>query len=80
MTKGWQVCIACSNGTFMRGNMKNFGQSLTKWKLFLWMNRISQCFDAAYLTDAESENIPDVKPFQRNRRFKFIDVAYLTVN
>ena len=29
------VCIACSSGTFMSGNMKNLGQSFKNWKLLM---------------------------------------------
>ena len=63
------MCIACSSGTFMKGNMKNLGQSFKKWKLFHYMNRISQYLDVASLTDAGSENIPDLETIPKKQKF-----------
>ena len=45
------LCIACSSGTFMSGNMKNLSHSFKNWKLLLKTtlkrNRISQYLDVA---------------------------------
>ena len=45
---------------FYAREYENLGQSFKNWKLFLRMNRISQYLDVAELTDARSENIPDI--------------------
>ena len=48
---------------------KNLGQSFKNWKLFLLMNRISQNLDVLLLTDARSENIPDLETILKEQKF-----------
>ena len=49
--------------------MKNLGQSFKNWKLFHYMDIISQYLDVASLTDARSENIPDLETIPKKQKF-----------
>ena len=50
---------------------ENLGQSFKNWRLWkrLWMNRISQYLDVAWLTGARSENIPDQETVLKEQSF-----------